>query len=68
MFFPFDMEGIIVELNFRICKWLLFVTYHPPFQADIYYFDNLDKALTRAVVMKNAYLEEILTRKNTSLV
>ena len=56
MFFPFDMKGIIVELNFRICKWLLFVTYHPPFQADIYYFDNLDKALTRAVVMKNAYL------------
>ena len=27
-----------------ICKWLLFGTYHPPSQADIYYFDNLDKA------------------------
>ena len=38
------MEGLLVELNFRICKWLLFGTYHPPSQADVYYFDNLDKA------------------------
>ena len=42
--FPYDMEGLFVELNFRKCKWLLFRTYHPPSQADIYYFDNLDKA------------------------
>ena len=35
------MEGIIVEFNFRIGKWLLFGTYHPPFQANTYYFDNL---------------------------
>ena len=42
--FPYDMEGLLVELNFRKCKWLLFRTYHPPSQADIYYFDNLDKA------------------------
>ena len=42
--FPYDMEGLFVELNFRKCKWLLFGTYHPPSQADIYYFDNLDKA------------------------
>ena len=42
--FPYDMEGLFVELNLRKCKWLLFETYHPPFQADIYYFDNLDKA------------------------
>ena len=42
--FPFDMEGLFVELNFRKCKWLLFGTYHPPSQADIYHFDNLDKA------------------------
>ena len=33
--FPYDMEGLFVELNLRKCKWLLFVTYHPPFQADI---------------------------------
>ena len=38
------MEGIFVELSFRKCKWLLFGTYHTPSQADIYYFDNLDKA------------------------
>ena len=38
------MEGLLVELNFRICKWLLFGKYHPPSQADVYYFDNLDKA------------------------
>ena len=41
--FPYDIEGLFVELNFRKCKWLLFGTYHPPSQADIYYFDNLDK-------------------------
>ena len=28
--FPYDMEGLFVELNFRKCKWLLFGTYHPP--------------------------------------
>ena len=42
--FLYDMEGLFVELNFRKCKWLLFGTYHPPSQADIYYFDYLDKA------------------------
>ena len=42
--FPYDMEGLFVELSFRKCKWLLFGTYHPPSEADIYYFDNLDKA------------------------
>ena len=42
--FPYDMEGLFVELNFRKCKWLLFGTYLPPSQADIYYFDYLDKA------------------------
>ena len=39
------MEGLFVELNFRKCKWVLFGTYLPPSRADIYYFDNLDKAL-----------------------
>ena len=38
------MEGLFIELNFKKCKWLLFGTYHPPSQADSYYFDNLDKA------------------------
>ena len=42
--FPCDMEDLFVEPNFRKCKWLIFGTYHPPSEADIYYFDNLDKA------------------------
>ena len=42
--FPYDMEGLFVELNLRKCKWLLFGTYHSPSQADICYFDNVDKA------------------------
>ena len=42
--FPYDMEGLFVELDFRKCKWLHFETYHPLSQADIYHFDNLDKA------------------------
>ena len=41
--FPYDMEGLFVDLNLRKYKWLLFRTYHPLSQADIYYFDNLDK-------------------------
>ena len=35
--FPHDVEGIFVELNFRKCKWLLFGTYHPPSQNDLYF-------------------------------
>ena len=42
--FQYDIEGLFVKLNFKKCKWLLFGTYHPPSKADIYYFDNLDKA------------------------
>ena len=39
------MEGLLVELNFRKVKWLLFGTYHPPLQNDIYHFNQLDKAI-----------------------
>ena len=39
------MEGLFVELNFRKVKWLLLGTYHPPSQNDIYYFNQLDKAI-----------------------
>ena len=35
-FFPNDIEGIFVEMNFRKSKWLLYGTYQ-------YYFDNIDK-------------------------
>ena len=28
--FPYDMESLFVELNFRKCKWLRFGTHHPP--------------------------------------
>ena len=40
-----DIKGLFVELNFRKVKWLLFGTYHPPSQNDIYYFNQLDKAI-----------------------
>ena len=43
--FPDDIQGLLIELNFRKAKWLLFGTYHPPTQSDSYYFNNLDKAL-----------------------
>ena len=43
-FFPNDIEGLFVELNFRKCKWLFLRTYHPPSQSDQYFFENVDKA------------------------
>ena len=43
--FPNDIESILVELNFRKCKWLLSGTYHPQSQSDEYFSNNLDKAL-----------------------
>ena len=36
---------MLVELNFRKSKWLLFGTYHPPAQNDQYFFNCIDKAL-----------------------
>ena len=50
------MEGLFAELNFKICKWLLSGTYHPPSQADIDYFGNLDKAFDTYSSYKNVYL------------
>ena len=35
--FQSDVEGLLVELNFRKSKWLLFGTYHPPTQNDQYF-------------------------------
>ena len=40
-FFPNDIEGLFVELNFRKCKWLLLGTYHPPSQSDQHFFGNV---------------------------
>ena len=48
--FPDDIEGLFIEL-----KWLLSGTYHPPSQIDLYYFNNLDKALICAVTMIKSY-------------
>ena len=42
---PDDIEGMFVELNFRKSKWLLYGTYHPPKQKDVYYFTNVGNAL-----------------------
>ena len=36
---------IFVEINLRKTKWLLFVTHHPPTQADEYFFDHGGKSL-----------------------
>ena len=33
-FFPNDIKGLFVELNFRKSEWLLLGTYHPPSQSD----------------------------------
>ena len=33
-FFPNDIEGLFVELNFRKCKCHLLGTYHPSSQSD----------------------------------
>ena len=43
--FSDDLEGLFVGLNFRKVKWLLLGIYHPPSQNDIYYFNQLDKAI-----------------------
>ena len=43
--FPDDIEAFFIEINFRMCKWLLCALYHPPSQSDQYFTDNLDKAL-----------------------
>ena len=43
--FPDDIEGIIIEINFRKSKWLLMGTYHPPSQIDSYYFQSIGRAL-----------------------
>ena len=43
--FPDDIDGIFIEINLRKIKWLLFGTYHPPSQADNYYFDSITRAL-----------------------
>ena len=44
-FFPNDIEGVFVEIDFRKSKWLLCGTHHLPSHSDQYYFDNIDKAL-----------------------
>ena len=43
--FPYDIEGIFIEINLRKTKWILYGTYHPPGQDDRYYFGHLGKAL-----------------------
>ena len=56
-FFPNDIEGLFVELNFRKCKWLLLGAYHPLSQSGQYIFENVDKALD----MYNFYDKILLT-------
>ena len=32
--FPYDIEGMFIEINLRKTKWLIYGTYHPPSQND----------------------------------
>ena len=43
--FPYDIEGIFIEINLKKCKWLILGTYHPPSLPDSYYFENVSSAL-----------------------
>ena len=43
--FSHDIEGIFVEINLRKEKLLLFGTYHPPSQSDLYYFEQIGQSL-----------------------
>ena len=43
--FPYNIEDLFIELNFRKSKWLLSEMYHPPAQPDPCFFNTLDKAL-----------------------
>ena len=62
-FFPNDIEGLFVELNFRKCKWLLLGTYHPPSQSGQYFFENVDKALDMYSYYDKILQQETLTQK-----
>ena len=43
--FSDNIEGMFIEINFRDSKWILFGTYHPPWQNDNFYFNNIGRAL-----------------------
>ena len=42
---PHDIEGIVVELNLRKKKWLLFGSYHLPSRSDEYFFHQIKRGL-----------------------
>ena len=63
--FPYGMECLFTELNFRNCKWLLFGTYHLPSQAYGYYFDKLDKAFDTYSSYEKLFIEISELRKNS---
>ena len=63
--FPYDMECLFTELNFRNCKWLLFGTYHLPSQAYGYYFDKLDKAFDTYSSYEKLFIEISELRMNS---
>ena len=43
--FPDEIDGLFLEINQRISKWLIFDSYHLLSQPDQYYFDSVGKAL-----------------------
>ena len=53
---PDDIEGLFIELNFRKSKLLLLATYHPPSQADTYYFRCIGNALEKYITKYDKFL------------
>ena len=50
------IEGIFLEINLRKCKWLLFGTYHRPYQDDEYYLEKISHALDIYIKTYNRFL------------
>ena len=42
---PDDIEGMFIKINSRKTKWLILGTYHPPNQADDYFFKFIGNVL-----------------------
>ena len=52
-FFPHDIEGMFIELNFGKSQWLLFSTYHQNVE---YYLRNVGRALDKYIKTYDKYL------------
>ena len=64
---PSNIEGLLVELNFRKSKWLLFGTYHAPAENGQYFFNCRGKALDTYSNYDNVLLAGEFNAEDTSL-